>query len=179
MIPIQLKRKQTSEWRAKTTKGQRPRLNAGFPSSVLFPLLSFHSGHIKAINVSDWRTSQWEWEKRSMETGYEERVESGGKIRARGGIRMDLNLPVTVRLDGSFGITWVTSRSTDVWGPPQRFLSNRPARPLSSRMLKSSPAEFWMYSLGEDHWLSRAICQAVNWLRGRYSKAGLLTLIRS
>lgn len=40
-----------------------------------------------------------------METGYEERVESGGKnkSRARGRIRMDLNLPVTVRLDGSLG----------------------------------------------------------------------------
>ena len=40
-----------------------------------------------------------------METEYEERVELGGKnkSRARGGICMDLNLPVTVKLDSSLG----------------------------------------------------------------------------
>lgn len=76
-----------------------------------------------------------------------------------------------------FGIAWGASRNTDAWNPPPD-VTGLPGV-LSSRMLKSSPADFLMYSLGEDNWLSKTICQAVNWLRGWYWKAGLLILMRS
>ena len=77
-----------------------------------------------------------------METGYEERVESGGKnkSRASGRICMVSNLPVTVKLDSCLGSP----------GYPEAHLRPTPRDSkviklqglLSSRMLKSSPADF-------------------------------------